>query len=130
MPFWNSSAPRFLDRLATIEALRRLAADAAAQDERILRVVLFGSLATGRATIRSDGDLLIVLSDHPSRPADRIPEYLDPFLKGPLPVNVFPWTVAEMQRRTDRGDRFLARIRSEGIDLFGRPPIACEGRRS
>src|SRR5512140_529454 len=98
MPFWNSSAPRFLDRDATIEAFSAIAAAAAARDPRIQRVVLFGSLATGRATIRSDADLMIVLSGHTARSVDRIGEYLDLFSRGPLPVDVFPFTADEVAR--------------------------------
>lgn len=121
MPFWNSSAPRFLDREETIEAFRRLAADAAARDPRIVRVVLFGSLATGRATIKSDADLLIVLSDHPRRSIDRIPEYLELLGRGPLPMDVFPFTEAELTRRAADDDHFVGRISSEGVELYVRP---------
>lgn len=74
MPFSSSSAPRFLDRPGTIESFRKLAHAAAERDPRIVRVVLFGSLATGRATVASDADLMIVLSDHPLLAIERIPE--------------------------------------------------------
>ena len=120
MPFWNSSAPKFLDREAVLGELRRLAETAALKDPRIRRVILFGSLATSRATIRSDADLLIVLEDHPKRSIDRIPEYLEAFAHGPLPVDVFPWTVDEVEERRQEGDLFLKRIESEGVELYKR----------
>ena len=120
MPFSNSSAPRFLDRPGTVEAFRKLAHEAAERDPRIVRVVLFGSLATGRATIASDADLMIVLSDHPLRAIERIPEYLELFGRGPLAVDVFPYTEAEVARRTVEGHPFQKRIEAEGVELFRR----------
>jgi predicted nucleotidyltransferase len=76
-------------------------------------------MATGRATPRSDADLMIVLSDHPvARSMDRIPEFLRGFSKGPVPVDVFPFTVGELSVRRKEGDRFLERIESEGIELL------------
>lgn len=122
MPSWNSSVPEFLDRPGTIEAYRRIAAQAAEHDPRIQRVVLFGSLATGRATIASDADLMIVLSDHPLRAIERIPEYLELFGRGPLGVDVFPYTEAEVARRAAEGHPFQARIEAEGVELFRRSP--------
>ena len=121
VPFWNSSGPRFLDREAVIDELRALAAAAAAGDRRIMRVVLFGSLATGRATPRSDADLMIVLSEHPEKQSmDRIPQYLEAFSKGPVPIDVFPFTTAEISGRRKKRDRFLATVESEGLEIFGR----------
>src|ERR1043165_3094836 len=82
-PSWNSPGPIFLDRDRVIEEFKSLANAAAIHDARILRVVLFGSLATGRATPRSDADIMIELSHHPVRSIERIGEYLDAFIKGP-----------------------------------------------
>jgi predicted nucleotidyltransferase len=102
-----------------------LAAAAAAADPRILRIVLFGSLAIDRATPRSDADLMIELSDHSEpRSMDRIPEYLQAFSKGPVPVDVFPFTVSEISSRKLAGDRFMATIQSEGLEIFRRGPQA------
>lgn len=124
MPFSSSSARRFLDRPGTVEAYRRLALQAAARDPRITRVVLFGSLATGRATIASDADLMVVLRDHPLRAIERIPEYLELFRGGPLGVDVFPYTEAEVACRIAEGHPFQARIEAEGVELFRRGPAA------
>ena len=83
----------------------------------MLQVVLFGSLATGRATVRSDADLLIVLREHPDPARERIAEYLDAFREAPVPVDVFPFTVGEIERRRARGDAFLNRVDTQGVDL-------------
>ena len=94
---------------------------AAARDPRIERVILFGSLATGRATPRSDADLLIVLSEHPE-PLwfNRIPEYLEALPHAPVPIDVFPYLDRELEDRREAGDPFLARIEAEGIEVFRR----------
>lgn len=81
-------------------------------------MVLFGSLATGRATSRSDADLLIVLRAHPDPARERIPEYLAAFLDAPVPVDVFPFTADEIAMRRARGNRFLETAEREGVDLL------------
>ena len=117
----SSAGPRFLDRAAAVDGFRELARGLAARDPRVVRVVLFGSLATGRATVASDADLLIVLRDHPLRARERIPEYLDAFVRGPLGVDVFPFTELEVEQRRAEGDPFIRRIEAEGVDLLGTP---------
>jgi predicted nucleotidyltransferase len=120
MPSGSSSSAGaiFLDRDGAIAALRELARRLAGQDARVHDVVLFGSLATGRATIRSDADLLIVLRDHPLSPRDRIPEYLEAFLPAPMPVDVFPFTEAEIASRRAARYPFLATVEAQGISLL------------
>lgn len=86
----------------------------------MLQVVLFGSLATRRATTRSDADLMIVLRDHPDPPRERIPEYLQAFLAAPVPVDVLPFTLHEIDARRSAGDLFLARVERDGLELLDR----------
>ncbi len=108
----------FLDLEAVLGALRSLAERLRASDSRVLRIVLFGSLATGRATSRSDADILIVLRSHPAPARERIPEYLAAFLDAPVPVDVFPFTDDEITARRARGDRFLETVEREGVKLL------------
>jgi predicted nucleotidyltransferase len=115
----TSPAARFLDRPAVLAGLRATAARLAAADPRVERVVLYGSLATGHATVRSDADIFVVLRDHPLPPRERIPEYLRSFLDAPLPVDVIALTTAEISDRRARGDRLLRHIDAEGIVLAG-----------
>ena len=69
------------------------------QNERVVAVGLFGSLARGDALPSSDADLLIVLKSHPlPRWFDRIPEYECEFQQSSLPVELFPFTVDELAR--------------------------------
>ncbi|WP_255592311.1 nucleotidyltransferase domain-containing protein [Thermosulfurimonas sp. F29] len=57
------------------------------RERRVEKVVLFGSLAEGRATTRSDADLLII-TDGDFR--DRWTEWILHFTRAPLPVDVIP----------------------------------------
>lgn len=59
-------------------------------------VVLFGSLAEGRAVPGSDADVLVVTEDD-SRPLkERITDYLGYFSGVGIAVDVFPYTPAEL----------------------------------
>jgi UTP:GlnB (protein PII) uridylyltransferase len=67
------------------------------EDERVLAVGLFGSLARGDALPSSDADILLVLRSHNlPRWFDRIPEYASKFHESTLPVEVFPYTHKEL----------------------------------
>ena len=89
----------------------------------IEEVHLFGSLARGDMTPRSDADLLVILREASDPPRDRIPRYLPDHT--PVPVDVFPFTRAEIEARRREGDRFLTRVFTEAIRLY--PP--AEGER-
>ena len=72
------------------------AANALKSDRNVLRIVLFGSFAQDRAVPGSDVDILIVLQSDCRRFIDRIPEYLDAFSEIGIGVDVFPFTVKEL----------------------------------
>ena len=89
----------FLNREAAIAELTELARSLLEQDDRVIAVGLFGSLAHGQALPSSDADVLIVLREHPQqRWMDRIPEYAAAFQGSALPVEPFPYTVEELLR--------------------------------
>ncbi len=113
------SVQRFsLDKARAIRELRRVARRLVADDPRVEVVVLFGSLAQGRALPGSDADLLLVLREHRlERWCDRIPEYL---LDVPMPVEVFPYTWEEVQR-VARKPGLIRAILGEYVPLAGRP---------
>ncbi|GIW73136.1 MAG: hypothetical protein KatS3mg102_2678 [Planctomycetota bacterium] len=68
----------------------------------------------------SDAGLLIVLarSEEP-HPAARVPACLPVDL--PVPVDVFPLTRAELERRRRQRDRRLERLLVEGVSLLPGP---------
>jgi len=58
---------------------------------------------------------LIIVRDDSDRPIDRIPHYLKLFQKAPVPVDVFPYTLAEIERNA-----FAQRALQQGILLSQR----------
>ena len=108
----------FLDGAKVVEELRTLASKLVADDLRIEQVILFGSLAKGNYTPRSDADICIILhDDDPHRPMDRIPQYLAAFSGAPVPVDVLVYTRAEVERMLGEGRRFVREALKEGITL-------------
>jgi len=80
----------------------RTAVDALKGDKKLLKIVLFGSFAKDRAVPGSDLDILIVLQSDSRRFIDRIPEYLDAFSERGIGVDVFPYTVKELDNPVAR----------------------------
>ena len=119
LPLPSSAGATYLDRDRRIEEIREAARRAATRLPSITRVVLFGSLRTGGATVRSDADVLVVLdrSDHADM-RDRIPEILTAMAPLPCPVDLFAVTVEELQRALEQ-DMPLARAAvTTGLDLL------------
>lgn len=84
-------------------------------------VWLFGSFSRQDWGIKSDADILITLSESPwERFFDRIPKYMDIFLKVPLSVDIFPYTRNEIARMIEAGNLFILRILKERIPLVVR----------
>lgn len=65
-------------------------------DRNVLKIVLFGSFAEGRAAPGSDIDILIVILSDPRRFIDRTGQYLDAFADIGIAADVFPYTVDEL----------------------------------
>jgi predicted nucleotidyltransferase len=89
---------KFPDHQKIKRELAALAEQAVQQEPKIRAIYLFGSRAVGNFSARSDADLLIVVQDDFRRPLDRIPHYLKLFQKAPVPVDVFPYTLAEIEK--------------------------------
>ena len=114
----SSSGVVFLDRRRVVEEVRQAARRLAVERPGVLEVWLFGSLARGDATPRSDADLLIVVDQDARRPMDRIPEFLL-LLEGlGRPTDVLVLTVAEWKAR--EGTAFHREVVMRGIQLY--PP--------
>ncbi|MCX7750306.1 MAG: nucleotidyltransferase domain-containing protein [Candidatus Bipolaricaulota bacterium] len=112
-----------LDREAVEAALAQWVKELAARPE-VEAVVLFGSFASGRAVPGSDLDLLIVLREDPRPFLDRLPDYMPDDL--PLPVDVFPYTRAELEAGQPLGEDALR----TGRVLWVRGGSAWPGRLS
>ena len=80
----------------------------------VLRIIWFGSRVTGTPAPGSDVDVCVVLA-HADKPIrDRIGDYL-PY-GFPVGVDLFPYTVAELERLRSRQPSWYAAI-SSGVDL-------------
>ena len=117
-PSSPSAGATYLDRAATVEALRRAAREAVRRDPRIVRVILFGSLVRGVPTPASDADLVVVLREAEPRRMDRIPPLLDAFDATPLPLDLHPYSEAEWEAARAEGDPVAAVAERDGIDLL------------
>jgi len=119
----NSAGARFLDRDAVLQSLRRISEQLVRDKPQVQGIALFGSLARGDYSRRSDADILVCLRSAPEeRPADRIPPLLAVFLDAPIPVDILPLTAAEICRRVEDPSPFWSRIWREVILLAGTLP--------
>ena len=91
---------------------------AARREADLVRVYLFGSLASGTPTPRSDADLVVIQRRGAPRRMDRIPALLKLFGSSPLPLDVHPYTEAEWEAAVARHDPFVHRVQREGLDLL------------
>lgn len=114
----SSAAALYLDKEARIAALGARVRDAARRCPEIRRVLLFGSLAVGIPTPRSDADLLVEVASSPhARPRDRVAEVLR--LLDPLPcaVDLFVYTSEELEELRRQGSPLVRTALRDGIDL-------------
>jgi predicted nucleotidyltransferase len=97
--YYNSVKVFWLDRqLAydkTVQAARKLGS----VNPAVLLVILFGSLAEGKALPSSDADILIVVKDSNLRFIDRPAQYRAYFADIGLGIDLFVYTEQEIARR-------------------------------
>jgi uncharacterized protein len=93
---YNSVKVFWLDADYILTQLRQKAAQLIG-NTRVHKVVLFGSLAEGRAVPGSDADLLIVVEDDGRLMKERIDEYLEFFSGIGIGIDVFPYSKSELE---------------------------------
>jgi predicted nucleotidyltransferase len=119
----NSAGARFLDGDEVLQSLRRISEQVLRDQPEAQAVALFGSLARGDHSLRSDADILVCLrSAREEKVADRVPPLLEAFLEAPVPVDVLSPTVTEICRLQECARPFWIRIRREAILLAGTLP--------
>lgn len=106
-----------IDREAVLARLRQWA-DQLKEDESVLAIVLFGSLARGDHTGASDADVLIILADSSLQFDERIPAFR-PFSVG-IGVDLFPYTRDEARKGLKEGWGVVKVALEEGLVLFER----------
>ena len=119
-PSSSSSSVRitWFDHNVVLEQVRRAIAVLASRRPEVERVLLFGSVATGRAVPGSDVDLLVILERSDTPFVDRIPLYT-PDGCG-VDVEVFPYTRREVEQMLAQGNSFLRSALREAVVLFSR----------
>mgnify|MGYP001381084915 CR=1 FL=1 len=91
----NSVKAFWLEHEQLVEALYNVAREIGEEDENIVTIILFGSLAERRGVPGSDADILIVLKRDDKPFMDRIAEWSERFSID-FPVDIFPYTENEL----------------------------------
>ena len=86
----------WLDRSLLKSRIRQAAGNLSRQHEEVVQVVLFGSVASGRAVPSSDADILVVVKDSETPLLDRAALYRDHFNDLGVGVDLFVYTRAEI----------------------------------
>lgn len=84
-----------IDRNAILRRLERWARKIG-KNEKVVAVILFGSLARRDYTAASDADILIILRNSSVRFDERIPTFLPSDIG--IGVDVFPYTIDEVKK--------------------------------
>ena len=115
----SSAGATYLDRAERVEELRQAARRARMRMPAIEKVLLFGSLASGKPTPRSDADILVILETSPERePRNRIPEVLRGLAPLPCPIDLHVLTREEVERYCREGSPLLRVALETGRDLL------------
>lgn len=114
--FFPSPKPRFIDEGQVVSEIKKIALKIAERNKKVAEIYLFGSYAEGNACLRSDADILIVLSEDKRKMIDRLDEFILGFVDAPVPVDVLVYTRNELKTTLEAGNRFLQRVIS-GIKL-------------
>jgi predicted nucleotidyltransferase len=100
-----------------VQAARAFAAQAAARDERVVKVGLFGSYARGTEGVGSDLDLVVVVRET-DEPFERRALAYDATAL-PVPAEVLVYTVEEWERMAAEGG-FPQTLARDVVWLFER----------
>lgn len=104
-----------INREEVISKLEEWAKKLSAEREDVLAVVLFGSLARGDFTAKSDADLVIILKTSDKEFKDRIPDFI-PRGVG-ISIDVFPYTLEEASKMASESLGVIGIALKEGIIL-------------
>ena len=86
----------FLDRDLLKERIITIVGELTAEKPEVHKVILFGSVAEGKALPSSDVDLLVIVDGSTERFIDRPSRYLPYFESIPLDVDCFVYTAEEI----------------------------------
>jgi predicted nucleotidyltransferase len=95
----------------------RQAAQALKQNPNVVKIYLFGSFVRGDYRPGSDADISIILNNDNRHAIDRIPEFLDYFAEVKVPVDLFPYTLAEVEKMKASNNALWREILATGVEL-------------
>ncbi len=111
--FTSLATSRFINPDKVLDALRSLARQLIATRSEVIAVHLFGSFATGRATPRSDADIVVEVEEG----ARGVEEYaIEVFSEAPVPVDLFVTTRAKLTEAKG----IAGRVKAESVLLHRR----------
>ena len=85
----------------------------------IQRMILFGSLAAGIPTPRSDSDILVIVDGtERGEGRDRLPDVLRAMSPLPCPVDLFILTQDEVERARREAATLVREALANGVDLL------------
>ena len=105
----------WLDRNLLKSRIRRAAKNLSREHEAVVRVVLFGSVASDRALPSSDADILVVVRDSDLPFIDRAGRFRDYFSDIGVGVDLFVYTEQEVAAGTIP---LAANALRTGVELF------------
>ena len=105
----------WLDRSLLKSRIRQAARNLSRQHEEVVQVVLFGSVASGRAVPSSDADILVVVKDSGTTFLDRAALYRDYITDIGVGVDLFVYTREEI---SDGGVPVAATALRTGVELY------------
>jgi predicted nucleotidyltransferase len=91
----NSVKVFWLEQEELLEEIYKVAREIGKANEKISKIILFGSLAERRGVPGSDADILIILERDDKPFMDRIAEWSERFSMN-FPVEIFPYTKKEL----------------------------------
>lgn len=83
------------------------------------KVILFGSMASGKVTENSDLDFFVIKETKKTLP-ERLEEIDGFFLKREIPLDFLVYTPLEVEKRLAMGDTFVADIMQNGKLLYAK----------
>jgi len=109
----NSVKTFWLEQEKLIKEIHRIASRVGQENQNVLKIILFGSLAERRGMLGSDADIIIILQKDDIPFMDRIPEWSEK-IKINFPVEIFPYTEKEIN------NPIVQEAMKKGIILFER----------
>lgn len=110
----TSAGITFLDRDAVLREARALGRELHARHPEIERILLFGSFARGGGGPRSDLDLVIIVSETPLSPRDRLPHYAPASAR---PIDLFVYRRDEVEAMGADPAPVLREALNHGVEL-------------